>query len=389
MRAPLVFLLVASAIWAFAHYYVGRRIIRPLELEGRKKALAWGLVWFLWLFGPITFVLGFSGVEGGWAVPFAVGSFTYMGVFFLLFAFVLVRDLALIPIRIHRWAKKQEMVDPDRRSFLTNASNGAIAFVAAGLSSWGFVEATRVSAVTTVDVPIDGLPEELEGYRIVQLSDIHIGPTIKGGWLQEVVGAANALEPDLVAVTGDLIDGYVDDLRPHVAPLGGLRARDGLFFVTGNHEYYWDVDAWCEEVERLGFSVLNNAHQTFRRGDATVVVAGATDYRASRIREDHASDPEKALAGAPPAELKLLLAHQPRSIDGAVRAGFDLQLSGHTHGGQFFPVSLFVGLAHPFSEGLGRRDRTWIYVNRGTGYWGPPLRAGVPSEITLLRLVRA
>jgi predicted MPP superfamily phosphohydrolase len=201
-----------------------------------------------------------------------------------------------------------------------------------------------------------------------------------------VVDRVNDLSPDLIAVTGDLIDGTVEHLRHQVAPLGELRAPDGAFFVTGNHEYYWDAEAWCAEVARLGLTVLNNAHTVVRRGSASVVVAGVTDYTSARHLESHVSDPQKAIDGAPEAHLKLLLAHQPKTIVAAERAGFDLQVSGHTHGGQYFPWNLFVGLAHPFTVGLHPYRSTLIYVSPGTGYWGPPTRAGVPSEITLLRL---
>jgi hypothetical protein len=158
--------------------------------------------------------------------------------------------------------------------------------------------------------------------------------------------------------------------------------------VTGNHEYYWDAPAWCAEVERCGMKVLNNANELVRHGDATLAVGGVTDYRASRHDESQASDPHKAIVGAEDADFKLLLAHQPKSVYEAARAGFDLQLSGHTHGGQFWPWNLVVGLAHPFTAGLDVFESMKIYVSRGTGYWGPPMRLGAPSEITLLTLKR-
>jgi predicted MPP superfamily phosphohydrolase len=175
-----------------------------------------------------------------------------------------------------------------------------------------------------------------------------------------------------------------------VAPLSGLRSRHGSFFVTGNHEYYAGAAPWLAEVRRLGIRVLLNEHVLIEQGGSTLVLAGVTDFMAHHFDPTHQSDPRAALAGAPSdAGARVLLAHQPRSATGAEQAGFDLQLSGHTHGGQFLPWVFFVRFQQPFTAGLHRLGRLWVYVSRGTGYWGPPKRFGAPSEITRLRLVAA
>jgi predicted MPP superfamily phosphohydrolase len=244
--------------------------------------------------------------------------------------------------------------------------------------------------VVSVQVPIAGLPQALQGFTIAQISDIHVGPTIKAPYLQAIVDKVNQLEADMVAVTGDLVDGSVRDLAPHVAPLAGLRSRHGTFFVTGNHEYYSGAHAWIAELQRLGIRVLLNEHTVLQHGNAPLVLAGVADYTAHLFDPAHRSDPQAAMAGAPAdATVRVLLAHQPRSAEAAERAGFDLQLSGHTHGGQFFPWNLFVPLQQPFTAGLHRLRRLWVYTSRGTGYWGPPKRFGAPSEITRLTLVAA
>ncbi|MBW2460446.1 MAG: metallophosphoesterase [Deltaproteobacteria bacterium] len=385
----LAFLTVASLIWGTAHWYVGRRVLRPLELPGPKRRRAWRLIIAAAAVGPLTMVSARFIADAWWITPLRWVSYIYMGFFSVLFALSVVRDLAFGAERLVRRMTGAEAPDSARRRFLLNGSNAAFLGTSGVLSGFGLYEAHRVPEVVEVDVPVPGLVPGLEGYRIAQISDIHIGATIKGPWLREVVARVNGLDADLIAVTGDLVDGSVAERGRDVAPIADLAAPDGVYFVTGNHEYYSGVLEWCDEVARLGLTVLNNAHRVVERGDVTMVVGGVTDFRADRHLESHQSDPDAALAGAPPADFKLLLAHQPKSIVGAARAGFDLQLSGHTHGGQFFPWSLFVGLAHPFTEGLGLHDRTHIYVNRGTGYWGPPHRAGVPSEITLLRLVAA
>ncbi len=193
----------------------------------------------------------------------------------------------------------------------------------------------------------------------------------------------------MVAITGDLVDGSVRDLSPHVSPLAELSSRHGTYFVTGNHEYYSGAHAWIIELRRLGVRVLLNEHVVLQHGGAPLVVAGITDYTAHHFDPTHRSDPQRAAAGSPSDAVKLLLAHQPRSAEAAEQAGFDLQVSGHTHGGQFWPWRLAVPLQQPFVAGLHQLRRMWVYTSRGTGYWGPPKRLCAPSEITLLRLINA
>ncbi len=381
----LIFLLVTSAVWGAAHFYVGSRLIRPLPLSPTAKRWAWVALWLLFSIGPLTMVSGralgttriFSALR--WV------SFTYMGFFVVLFFAMLLRDAVGLVVAWMRLGPS----DPERRLFLTNAVHSGVVGLSGFWAGFGLYEARRLATVVEVDVPIDDLPDELVGYQIAQASDIHVGPTIKGSYLQAVVDRINELGADMVAITGDLVDGYVRDLKHEVAALASLKATDGVFFVTGNHEYYWDAPEWVAELRRLGLTVLMNEHRVIERGGSRLLVAGCTDYSAGRMIPGHASDPARARAGAPECNASVLLAHQPGSSTKAAEAKYDLQLSGHTHGGQFFPITLFVGFAHAFVAGLNRLERTWVYVNRGTGYWGPPLRAGVPSEITLLKLVRA
>ncbi len=266
----------------------------------------------------------------------------------------------------------------------------------AGLATLlGFLNARRTAAVVRVNVPILGLPPAWHGFTVAQISDIHVGPTIRRPYLRRIVARVNALQADLVAITGDLVDGTVSELAAHVAPLADLRSRHGTYFVTGNHEYYSGADAWIVELRRLGLTVLLNEHVVLTRPDVAqgwnvpLVLAGVTDFSAGQFDPTHRSDPLAALHGAPAGAVRVLLAHQPRSAAAAAEAGFDLQLSGHTHGGQFYPWNLFVRFQQPFTAGLHRLKNLWVYTSRGTGYWGPPKRFGAPSEITCLRLVAA
>jgi uncharacterized protein len=261
--------------------------------------------------------------------------------------------------------------------------------VGAMVTAWGFRNARRTASIVEVDVPIPGLPQALHGFTIAQSSDVHVGLTIRRRYLHGIVQAVNRLEADMVAVTGDLVDGPVSELGSQVAPLAELSSRHGTYFVTGNHDYYSGAHAWIVELRRLGICVLMNEHVVLRHGGSTLVVAGVADWSAHHFDPSHRSDPHAAIAGAPAdAALRLLLAHQPRTATAAAAAGFDVQLSGHTHGGQFLPWTYFVRLQQPFTAGLHRLEALWVYVSRGTGYWGPPKRFGAPSEITRVRLVR-
>jgi hypothetical protein len=217
------------------------------------------------------------------------------------------------------------------------------------LTLWGLVNARRTARVVQVDVPIAQLPPALHGFSIAQISDVHVGPTIKRGYLQAIVERINALQADMVAVTGDLVDGTVQELAHHVAPLAGLNSRHGTFFVTGNHEYYSGAHAWVDELRRLGLRVLMNEHVLLRHGDTSLALAGVADFSAHLFDASHRSDPQAAIAGvSDEARVRVLLAHQPRSAAAAARAGFHLQISGHTHGGQFLPWKWFVRLQQPF-----------------------------------------
>ena len=354
-----------GAAWmgtAFAAVLVASFLTLPYAFQARRSQPV----------RTIDRVLAWSGLIG-------------MGLFSSLFVLTLFRDLALIAAALIVTVVPGSVPMPTFALF----SARAVPLIAAVVTLLGFVNARRTAAVVRVDVPVVDLPPALDGFRIAQISDIHVGPTIRRPFVEAVVEAVNRLDADLVAVTGDLVDGSVPDLAEHVAPLAGLRSRDGTFFVTGNHEYYSGAAAWVGELRRLGITVLMNEHVVLRRGDAAIVVAGVTDFSAGHFDRAETSDPKRALAGSPPAALRLLLAHQPRSAEEAEAAGFDLQLSGHTHGGQFLPWNFLVRMQQPFTAGLKRWRRMWVYTSRGTGYWGPPKRFGAPSEITLLRLVAA
>lgn len=269
---------------------------------------------------------------------------------------------------------------PSRRLFVSRVVAGAAAAAAVGTVGYGTYGVLRGPRVKRVTVPLAKLPRAAHGYRIAVVSDVHLGPVLGRGFAQKVVDTINATQPDLIAVVGDLVDGSVKDLGPAAAPLAQLKARHGSYFVTGNHEYFSGAEQWVEEVRRLGLTPLENARREMPYFD----LAGVNDVAGED--EGHGPDFARALGDRDTARACVLLAHQPVQIHDAVEHGVDLQLSGHTHGGQLWPGNLIAAAANPTVAGLERYGDTQLYVSRGAGAWGPPTRVGAPSDITLIEL---
>jgi predicted MPP superfamily phosphohydrolase len=346
--------LIAIAILAAAHLYTWWRLALPLPSPWWQVATV--LVIILAPTFPLTMRWG-RRLSREAARPWLLLGYIWFG-----FATYLLLGAAASHIAVACGA--------NARDAALVAGGAAIAVVVGGL-----LHVARGPLVRRVRVPLARLP--VPSYRIVQLTDVHIGPLIGREFAEQMVRRVNALEPDLVVITGDLVDGRLSELRPHIEPLRGLRARDGVYAVTGNHEYYWNADAWLEHIRSLGIQVLRNEHVTIANA---LELAGVDDSTASE-------DVPRAVAGRDPQLPLVLLAHHPRTIDRAIRGGVDLQLSGHTHGGQLLPLGYLARLFDPKVSGLARFSDTWLYVSEGTGFWGPPLRVGTSCEITELTLV--
>lgn len=264
-----------------------------------------------------------------------------------------------------------------------------VACVALVAGAVGLRSGLRPPVLERVEIALARWPEELDGFRIVQLSDVHIGPILGRNFAQQLVARTNALSPDLVAITGDLVDGGVRQLADEVAPLGGLRSRHGVYFVTGNHDHYSGARSWCRKAGELGMTVLRNQRVEIRDGEAVFDLVGVDDHRGSVLGSDGGEDLVAALDGRDSARPAVLLAHDPSTFKRASGAGIDLQISGHTHGGQIWPFGHLVRLVIPFVAGRFQRNGAELYVSRGTGFWGPPMRLLAPAEITEIVLRRA
>ena len=380
-----LFLTIMVTLTGAAHYYVWTRLVRDPGLPASvMRTLSYALI-FLFVAIPASLFLRRSAL-GNSVEALVWLAMIWMGLLLFLTLAVGAADLARGVWQVSRaWANAEPLL-PERRQVVARLLAGAAALVGGSLGLWSLRSGLGGVSIKRVEVSLARLPAALSGTRIVQLSDVHVGPTIHRDFIETIVEQCNALTPDLVVITGDLVDGSVEELREHTAPLANLRAKYGVFFVTGNHEYYSGAEEWCAELERLGVRVLRNERVSIGSDAASFDLAGVDDHSAKRFGGGHGEDLPKALQGRDLSRELVLLAHQPRTIFEAQTHGVGLQLSGHTHGGQLWPWTYLVRLQQPVVAGLARFGESLVYVSRGTGYWGPPMRLGAPSEISELTL---
>lgn len=371
------FVLVLTAILAGAYAYLAWRLASG-TLARLALAIPFVLVWLV----PVIYWVGDRGSGGLADELLHFASYVCMGWLNFVLLLSLGRDGLLLATA---WLAPLEGIHAFLRDWgAAFAIAGAFVALAAGA-----LAALRGPKVRRVDIPIEGLDPALDGVRIVQITDLHIGPTIRAAYVRRVVRMANELAPDLVALTGDFVDGSVARLARHVAPLGELLPAGRVFFVPGNHEYYSGAPQWLAHFRSLDFRVLLNEHAAISVRGARIVVGGVLDPAARALGPGHVPRPDLAAGRGEGPAFRLLLAHNPKLAPLGEAAGFDLQLSGHTHAGQFFPWTLAVHLVHaPHVAGLSRSGGMWVYVSAGTGSWGPPVRFGSEPELTLIRLVR-
>lgn len=327
---------------------------------------------------PAMLFLGHGGRRPDWI---AATADALLGVAWVLFVWSVLGNVARLVLAV------AGVADPLRARIVAFA----VLAVAVVLLVYGYAAAMRVPRIRTVDVGIAGLGRGLDGLRVAMITDTHYGPIDRARWSAAVVEKVNALGADIVCHVGDIADGTVDRREHQASPLARVEAGHARVYVTGNHEYFSEAQGWLDYMERIGWSALHNRHLVVERGGDRLVVAGVDDATAAASGvAGHGANLDAALAGADRTLPVLLLAHQPKQVTHAARAGVDLQISGHTHGGQIWPFNFLVRLEQPVVQGLSRHgDKTQLYTSRGTGFWGPPLRIFAPSEITLLTLRRS
>jgi predicted MPP superfamily phosphohydrolase len=372
----VVFFLVASLIMGASHRYVWARLVRDAQLPAPWNRVGLIIIAALYIMLMSSFFFGriLHRVSG----PVMWFTYTWLGALFLLMISLGVSDLAkVITLRVQGVGPD----DPERRLAISRLFAGGAALLGIGAATVGVANAMSPVAVKRVKVSLSKLGKDAEGMRIVQLTDVHVGPTIGKAYIEQVVSRVNDLDADVVVITGDLVDGSVADLKDNVAPLATMKNKHGIYFVTGNHEYYSGAKEWMAYLEGIGIKVLRNERVRIGGSDG-FDLAGVDDPSSGT------QDLRGALADRDPSIACVLLSHQPKSIHLAEELGVDLQLSGHTHGGQLFPWNLAVRLQQPFVAGLHKLERAQIYVSCGTGYWGPPMRVGTSAEITEIELRR-
>lgn len=372
-----VFFGTVLSILAGAHVLVAWRLGNLLGLTGVARLALWTGLGLLGTLTTSSMVFSRRVEADGFVFDlFVWGGLIWMGLLLLLFTAAAADGILGLLARM--FAAPAGMVRMVGFGLFGLALVGGLA---------GVVTALSAPRIHEVEARIPGLPEAFDGYRIAHITDTHVGPTLRRGWVERLVARVDSAQADLVVHTGDFIDGSVDRLRPHVEPFAKLRGRDGTLFVTGNHETYSDAVAWSEHAKELGFQVLINSHVAIARGGDSLVVGGVTDHREGQAFPSRAPDARKAFAGAPTGT-RVLLAHQPVQAHAAQGLGVALQLSGHTHGGQIWPFHHLVRLAQPVVSGFGRVGDVLVFVSNGAGYWGPPMRLFAPPEVPILVLRR-
>jgi predicted MPP superfamily phosphohydrolase len=403
----MIFVLGIGVLVALIHLYLWKRLVRDTTAPGRVRQVGGIVVAALGVL-VIGTVLGSRIVGPPASSWFAWPGFIWLALMAYLFLFLAILEIPRLALR--RWVRRAPLVatampntaTPERdmatrgrdtttwgrdtrRVFLARASAVVAGVASAGVVGGGMVSALGPPEIDRLSIPLRRLNPGLAGYRIAVVADIHLGPLRGRGHTERIVRMINETEPDLVAVVGDLVDGTVAELGNAVEPLRDLVSRNGTFFVTGNHEYYSGYAPWVADLERLGVNVLRNERTAISRGDAVFDLAGINDVNGRSYAD--APDIGKALAGRDTGRPVVLLAHQPVQVSDAASHGVDLQLSGHTHGGQLYPFHYVVRLSQPSVSGLSKVDNTWLYVTRGAGFWGPPVRVGAVPEITVLEVV--
>jgi len=384
----IIFFGVSTFIVVALHYVLWIQMVKRPRWPQKFEWLGSLLLIALVLGVPVSriFYRFFPWAPLGWL---AKVSLTWLGFLLLMITFNLILETLLLVYqkgrvlfglqrrRLQRQMGESRIQSEERRVFMSRAAAATTAVAAAVVGTKGIFNALADPLIKHIQVPLPKLPQGLHGFKIVQITDLHIGNSIKKDYVQRVVRMANSLKPDFMALTGDFVDGPVEQLREDVAPLADLKSKWGSYFITGNHDYYSGHEEWNAHFRSMGIKVLENEMVVIGEPPNTFELVGIDWHQRFRI----------AMAQHNPESACVVLNHQPKGIDDAIRLGGGLQISGHTHGGQIWPFHLFVALAQPYVSGFHKHGNGYIYVSCGTGYWGAAMRVGAPSEITLIELI--
>lgn len=383
----ILFFSIVTIVIGSIHYYLWTRLFRNTGLPQIWKSIGIYVLVALLLY-LLTAILLSQYLSIKYSQPLLWIAYLWMGIMMLLFFTLLFTDL--IKLILYFYLKvtnpNKFAIDIQRRQFISGlltSGASAIVLMASGISVINYYSKPFVNRI---QITLRGLPKIFNGFKIVQISDLHIGQLMTKSKLAEIVQQVNSLKPDLIAITGDLVNGSIKLLSNEVTPIKYLEAKKGVFFVTGNHEHYSGVENWISEIEKLGIKVLSNENTKINYGNDSFYIAGVNDHEAKRFGEKHAADFNQALSGLDKNMKVILLAHQPIAVREAAEYGVDLVLSGHTHGGQIWPFNYLVYLQQPYIKGFYEYKKTKLFVNQGTGCWGPPMRLGSKNEITEVTL---
>ncbi len=387
LTLTIFFGLFAAGVF-LVHYYLWKRLIKNTELRS-KKFFTIVLV-ILGLSFPVSFALAKI-------IPFSISFYLlwfgnlWLGMMLLyLFSFLFIDFLRLFIYTFNKFFKKSNTVSTEntisRRKFISKSVAMGVSGVVFGATALSIKKYYDKAVVKKIKIKIKNLPDSFKNFKIVQISDIHIGQIMRKDTLTEIVRQVNELKPDMVAITGDLADGETGFLFDEITPLKDLKAKYGVFFVTGNHEYYSGAEQWIKAVKKLGIVVLENAKVEIVKNNQKITIIGTNDREGGRFGKKNAPDFKKAFKGVKKEQVKIFLTHQPPDVENASEYNVDLMLAGHTHGGQIWPFGYIVKLQQKYLKGYFKYKDTQLYVNQGTGCWGPPMRLGTENEITEITL---
>jgi uncharacterized protein len=378
LLTQILFLLVATSIVFGLHYYMYVRFVRDAGLSPGWDLGLTGLLVVMAIALPMSLAIS-RFVDGAGSRAMAWVAFSWMGAMAFAVSVLVISEVLRIPLVFSG-------MDPERRRTLGRMISIVGGGTALTMSGLAVRQALKALHVQKVSVTLKRLPPLLDGLKLVQVTDIHVGSTIRKDFVQKMVDGINALDPDVVCITGDLMDGSVEMLKEEMTPLAQIKSKHGVYFVTGNHEYYSGADDWIAHLTTLGIRVLRNERVSIGDDEASFDLAGVDDWTAHQFGNGHGADMKKALEGRDDSREVVLMAHQPKAAKEAAERGVGLQISGHTHAGQFWPWTYAVRLDSPYVRGLYEVGQTQVYVSPGTGYWGPPMRLGTQAEITEITL---